>query len=136
MDENGTKLHQLLLDSPAGETTDSLQLAFPEWTPAFLTDTINLLSDLQYVEYLILPENKGMLLRARSSADATKFRDMTEHDRLVYQIVRESANKGTWLKTLKDKSGLHSKIVTDCINRMEKKQYIKAIKSVKVIRPI
>lgn len=57
---------------------------------------------------------------------------MTENERIVYQFIKDSSNKGAWIKHIKEKSGLHSKIVDDAIKVFVRKALIKTIKSVKV----
>ena len=64
--------------------------------------------------------------------ESSKLREMNDQERIVYQFIKESGNKGTWIKHIKDKSGLHTKIVTETVHKLEKKLFIKAVKSVKV----
>ncbi|EGF79925.1 hypothetical protein BATDEDRAFT_12133 [Batrachochytrium dendrobatidis JAM81] len=56
---------------------------------------------------------------------------MSDNERIVYQFIKASGNKGTWIKDIKVKSGLHAQIVTQMIKNLEKKVLIKAVKSVK-----
>lgn len=43
----------------------------------------------------------------------------------IYSLIKESGNKGIWIKDLKGKSQLHSQIVTQVIKTLEKRQAIK-----------
>jgi DNA-directed RNA polymerase III subunit RPC6 len=73
-----------------------------------------------------------VVFKVRDREESTKLQSMTDNERIVYQFIKDSGNRGTWIKHIKDKSGLHTKIVTDTIARLEKKALIKNIKSVKV----
>ncbi|KAI9032244.1 RNA polymerase Rpc34 [Hyaloraphidium curvatum] len=56
---------------------------------------------------------------------------MDVHEKMIYGHIKNAGNKGIWVKDLKQKSNIHSKIVQDAIKSLEKKQFIKSVKSVK-----
>ncbi|KAI8898789.1 RNA polymerase Rpc34 [Globomyces pollinis-pini] len=56
---------------------------------------------------------------------------MNDHERMIYDYLKTTGNKGSWSKTIKDRLGMHVKLVNDAIKSLEKKKFIKLIKSVK-----
>lgn len=64
----------------------------------------------------------------------TEFRtaSMGEYERVLYQLIKESKNNGIWVKDLKTRSGLHTKLVNSIIKNMEKNNVIKFVKPVNV----
>lgn len=50
---------------------------------------------------------------------------MDTNERMIYGLIKESGNKGIWIKDLKVKSQIHSQIVTNVIKSLEKRQIIK-----------
>jgi DNA-binding MarR family transcriptional regulator len=72
-----------------------------------------------------------MYLNPRTAQEAERYLSMTTDERKVYELIKASGRDGTWIKTIKEKSQLHTKIVNDSIKSLEKKQIIKSIKSVK-----
>ena len=57
---------------------------------------------------------------------------MNDTERIVYQLIKSSKNKGIWIKDIKAKSGLHTQLVNTNVKNLEKKMLIKSVKSVKV----
>lgn len=129
-----------LRSSELGLPVDDLKSRLPGLTQKDLMEQLNDLVEQVEMEYLrnqqeveLLHQQSGKLIfKARIADEARKLRNMTDNERIVYQFVKDSGNKGTWIKHIKDKSGLHSKIVTDTIAKLEKKSVIKSVKAVKV----
>lgn len=80
---------------------------------------------------MTLPGGK-LVLKARSKQEADLLRGLSDDERIILSFIKEADNKGAWIKHIKDKSGLHTKVVTDVVARLEKKKLIKKIASVKV----
>jgi DNA-directed RNA polymerase III subunit RPC6 len=91
--------------------------------------TLNVLAERQLIEYL--KQGNHLVIKAREAEEARKFGSMSDNERIVYQFIRDSGNKGTWLKHIKEKSGLHTKVVTDCLKHLERSKLIKQVKSVR-----
>jgi DNA-directed RNA polymerase III subunit RPC6 len=70
-------------------------------------------------------------VKAYTAEQQEKQQGMSMNERQVYQHIKTSGNKGTWLKDVKSKSGLHQQIVTQCIKSLERLGHIKSVKSVK-----
>jgi DNA-directed RNA polymerase III subunit RPC6 len=56
---------------------------------------------------------------------------MSVSEKQVYNFIKSCGNRGTWLKDIKLKSGLHQQVVNQAIKSLERLNYIKSIKSVK-----
>jgi hypothetical protein len=57
---------------------------------------------------------------------------MDSNEKIIYGHIKNVGNKGIWVKDLKQKSNIHTKNVQDAVKSLEKKQFIKSVKSVKV----
>ncbi|KAJ3305142.1 34-kDa subunit of RNA polymerase III (C) [Kappamyces sp. JEL0829] len=124
-------LFQTILSSKSGLTNDGLKERLPDWTQQELTECLNEMAENQTIEFLTL--GGKLVFKARDGEEVAKLQNMTDNERIVYQFIKDAGNKGTWLKHIKDKSGLHTKVVTDAIGKLEKKSLIKNIKSVKKV---
>ncbi|KAL8731973.1 MAG: hypothetical protein Q9166_003105 [cf. Caloplaca sp. 2 TL-2023] len=63
--------------------------------------------------------------------DAQKYKSLSPEESLVYSYVESSGREGIWNRMLRIKSGLHEKIMKDCLKTLESKNYIKQIKTAK-----
>ncbi|PWW75639.1 RNA polymerase Rpc34 [Tuber magnatum] len=61
---------------------------------------------------------------------AEKVKNMTADEEMLYGYIQESAREGIWTKQLKMKSNMHSTAVNKALKGLERKKYIKSIKSV------
>jgi DNA-directed RNA polymerase III subunit RPC6 len=57
---------------------------------------------------------------------------LTNEERVVYEIVKNSGNVGIWVKDLIRTSNLHRQIVSKCVSKLEGRKMIKGVKPVKV----
>ncbi|KAJ8323320.1 hypothetical protein BDV3_004261 [Batrachochytrium dendrobatidis] len=116
--------------NPKGSDQNTLLTALPTWSENDIALALNSLSAKQHVDFLQGP-GQTLLFRARDDEEISKTGSMSDNERIVYQFIKASGNKGTWIKDIKVKSGLHAQIVTQMIKNLEKKVLIKAVKSVK-----
>ena len=56
---------------------------------------------------------------------------LSKDEAIIYAIIKNAGNRGTWTKDIKQKSSMHDSIVTQVMKSLEKKAIIKAVKSVK-----
>ncbi|KAJ3111904.1 34-kDa subunit of RNA polymerase III (C), partial [Phlyctochytrium bullatum] len=82
------------------------------------------------VEFLKLSTGK-LGFKAINEEEVQKTKGLTSYEKIIYNLIKGEKGKGIWIKELKDKSGLHTKVVTDSIKNMEKTGLIKSVKSVK-----
>jgi DNA-directed RNA polymerase III subunit RPC6 len=95
-----------------------------------LLEILNNLAQANKVEFLSTTNNQ-ILIKSIPIEESLKLSKMSVNDKIVYKFIKESCEKGTWLKNIKDKSGLHVKNVVDSIKNLEKEKIIKMVKSVK-----
>jgi DNA-directed RNA polymerase III subunit RPC6 len=94
-----------------------------------LLDILNTLAKSNKIEFLTI--NNSIVFCPISSLESNKLSKMSQNDKIVYNFIKESHQKGTWLKNIKEKSGLHIKNCNDSIQKLEKLKIIKLVKSVK-----
>ena len=74
--------------------------------------------------------DKALVFRLQSDEDAAKMRDLTAEDRLVYQEIEQSQNKGASTKDLRSKTGLQAPALTKALKKLETRKLIRQVKSV------
>ena len=60
----------------------------------------------------------------------SKTKGFEREERLVYQIIEDSSNKGIWTRDIRNKSNLATAQVTKILKTLESKKLIKLVKSV------
>ena len=61
-----------------------------------------------------------------------KTKGFETEEKVVYQIIEESGNKGIWIRDIRYKSNLQLTQVNKILKNLESKKLIKAVKSVAV----
>lgn len=130
MNDEQTLLLTTLRKQPQGATTDTLLNELPGWIASDVVNNMNALSAQQYVDFSILPSGE-LKFTARSAEEKEKTSGMELNERIIYNLVKDSGNKGIWIKDLKNASQIHSQIVTTIVKNLEKRNIIKAVKAVK-----
>ncbi|KAJ3292714.1 34-kDa subunit of RNA polymerase III (C) [Borealophlyctis nickersoniae] len=129
-----TEDEQTLLDAlkTHGKPADAKTLLghLEGWEEDDIVTHMNALAVKQYVDFITLP-TKELAFRARTTEEATKASGMTDHERIVWALIKQAGNKGIWIKDIKIKSNLHTQIVTNVMKSLEKNSVIKGVKSVK-----
>ena len=74
--------------------------------------------------------DKALVFRLQSDEDAAKMRDLTAEDRLVYQEIEQSQNKGASTKDLRSKTGLQAPALTKALKKLETRKLVRQVKSV------
>lgn len=95
-----------------------------------LMAAINALALKLHVELLSYADGSHGV-RALDAAHVVKINNMSASERQVYAHIKQSKNKGTWVKDIKQKLGLHQQVVNQSIKQLERLGYIKSVKSVK-----
>lgn len=68
-----------------------------------------------------------------ASDDVESLRGASNEEKVVYSIIKESGNKGIWIKDIKTKCNLTQLQSNKIIKNLENKKAIKLVKSVKVL---
>lgn len=82
------------------------------------------------MEYLSYQDGSNGV-RALDKQDMARLSSLSINERQVFMLIKASGNRGTWLKDIRIKSGLHQQVVQLSIKSLEKQAYIKGVKSVK-----
>ena len=99
-----------------------------------LTKLLNELTERMEIE--LLHSNNQIIVRTRTQQEIDILKVLNHDELIIYKLIQQSQTKGIWLKLLRDKSQLHTKIVNDSIKRMEKLKIVKQVKSVKTNKKV
>ena len=149
--EIGERITGLCRDFPQGLSDKVLQNEMPGIEPKNRAMAINQLLNTGKIDLLTSPEGV-VFYKLKGASKASSVRGDQE-EKIVFGIIEEAGNKGTWIRDIRIKSnlgqviGLHHKscCITDRIyfvqvqlNRvlksLENKKHIKAVKSVNATR--
>ena len=61
---------------------------------------------------------------------SSKTKGFEKEERLVYQIIEDSGNKGIWIREIRIKSNLPQQQIVKTLKTLESKKLIKSVKSV------
>ena len=64
------------------------------------------------------------------SSPSSKTKGFEKEERLVYQIIEDSGNKGIWIREIRIKSNLPQQQIVKTLKTLESKKLIKSVKSV------
>ncbi|CAI8049104.1 DNA-directed RNA polymerase III subunit RPC6, partial [Geodia barretti] len=73
-------------------------------------------------------------LKATSSTPSSKTKGLEREQRLVYQLIEDSGNKGIWMREIRFRSNIAQSEVTRCLKTLESKKLIKSVRSVQAAR--
>lgn len=122
------KIIELCRDFPEGVGDKVLQSDMPDVDPKLRAKAINSLLNSGKID-LFKSESKGLLYRLRSSSSGLPIKGDQE-EKIVYSIIEESGNKGTWIRDIRLKSNLVQTQLNKVLKALEGKKLIKAVKSV------
>ncbi len=64
----------------------------------------------------------------------SKTKGFEKEEKLVYQVIEDSSNKGIWIRDIRFKSNLPHKQISKVLKTLESKKLIKSVKSVSAAR--
>ena len=64
----------------------------------------------------------------------SKTKGFEKEEKLVYQIIEDSTNKGIWIRDIRYKSNLPNKQISKVLKTLESKKLIKSVKSISAAR--
>ena len=64
----------------------------------------------------------------------SKMKGCETEERLIYQIIEDSGNKGIWIRDIRNKSNLLQTQIMRTLKSLESKQFIKSVKSVQATK--
>lgn len=123
----------LCLEHPEGIGDKFLQVSMPREDPKVRAAAINKLLIQGKID--ILRSGDGTLLykgKAEPSRAAGIKGDQEE--KIVFKIIEEASNKGTWIKDIRIKSNLVQTQLNKVLKSLESKKCIKVVKSINATR--
>lgn len=125
-DEVCERILALCRDFADGVGDKVLQHDMPDVDPKTKAKAINTLLNSGKID-LFKSETKGLLYRIKSGASNIKG---DQEEKVVYKIIEESGNKGTWVRDIRVKSNLVTMQLNRVLKALENKKLIKVVKSV------
>jgi DNA-directed RNA polymerase III subunit RPC6 len=112
----------------SGGATQEDLLAACKLPLAVILECLNALMSQGLINLMQSPTG-DMLFEAVASEKAAMFQGLTPDDRLIYQLISESGNRGIWIKYLKSKSNIATTRIPKILAALEKRKLIKTVKS-------
>jgi len=112
---------------PDGINDKVLQNEFPELDPKVRAQCINKLLVTGKLD--IFRTAEGLLYKLKTASKAVNIRGDQE-EKIVFNIIEKSGNKGIWLRDIRAQSGLLQTQLNKVLKTLETKRLIKSVKSV------
>jgi len=131
--EVGERIIGLCKDFPQGLSDKVLQNEMPGCEPKNRALAINQLLSTGKIDLLTSPEGVVFYKLKGAISKAAGVRGDQE-EKIVFKIIEEAGNKGTWIRDIRIKSNLVQVQLTRVLKSLENKKHIKAVKSVNASR--
>lgn len=79
----------------------------------------------------VVQTNEGLVYKYIDEEDAQRLRDLLPEETAIYRLIEEASNKGLWINDIKKKAGNLGPSANTIIKKLEKKGFIKSVKSIK-----
>ena len=132
-DSLGERILTLCQEFPQGVSDKVLQTALQDTDAKSRASTINNLLVSGKID--LFKSEKGLLYRAKTNQAATKIKGDAE-EKLVYKIIEEAGNTGTWIRDIRIKSNLIQTQLNKVLKSLIHKKHIKDVKCVNSSRKI
>ena len=125
------RILELCSQNPEGINDVILQHGMPQVTPQQRLAALNRLLSLGKLD-LLKSAQLGLVYRLKDNLDPTSLTnsntDMDE--KLVYSVIKESGNKGIWIREISTKTNVKSTALNKTLKSLESKKLIKSVQSV------
>ncbi|VVC91530.1 unnamed protein product [Leptidea sinapis] len=122
------------LKNPKGISDKDMAAAVPELSSAELVAAINKLLQQGYFD---LFNQGGTLIYKLKNKDSKQIiKGSDNEEKIVFGLIEEAANKGIWIRDIRNQSNLPITQLTKILKSLESKKIIKAVKSVNPDRSI
>ncbi|XP_065056267.1 DNA-directed RNA polymerase III subunit RPC6-like [Rhopilema esculentum] len=122
------KIVELCRVNPNGIPDALVQQGLPGIPPRQRVTAINRLLSTGQIE--LLKSGSTLLYKFKDSQAASKTKGFESEEKLIYQIIEDSKNKGIWVRDIRFKCNLQMTQVTKIVKSLESKKLIKAVSSV------
>ena len=132
-DEISERILSLCREFPRGLSDKVLQNDMPNIDPKIRAGAINQLLNSGKIDLFRSNESGGLLYRIKAQSKVAGIRgDQEEY--IVYKIIEEAGNKGTWIRDIRIKSNLVQIQLNKVLKALINKKHIKEVKSVNATR--
>ena len=121
------KILELCSEFSEGINDKVLQYQLPDVDPKLRAKSINSLLNAGKID--LFKNAKGLVYKAKSDSASGGIKGDQE-EKIVYAIIEESGNKGTWIRDIRLKCNLVQTQLTKVLKALESKKLIKSVKSV------
>jgi len=121
------KILELCSEFSEGINDKVLQYQLPDVDPKLRAKSINSLLNAGKID--LFKNAKGLVYKAKSDSASGSIKGDQE-EKIVYAIIEESGNKGTWIRDIRLKCNLVQTQLTKVLKALESKKLIKSVKSV------
>ena len=119
------KIVDLCAENPEGVNEKILQNEMPNVDPKNRAKAINKLLSAGKIE--LFKNAQGLIYKGVTTKTQIKG---DQEEKIVYGIIEEAGNKGTWIRDIRIKSNLVQTQLTKVLKALENKKVIKAVKSI------
>ena len=122
------KIIELCKENDKGISDAAVQEGLPGIPPRQRVTAINRLLSTGHIE--LLKSGQNLLYRFKDSQAASKTKGFESEEKLIYQVIENSENKGIWIRDIRFKCNLQMTQVNKILKNLESKKLIKAVNSV------
>ncbi|CAG4957563.1 probable DNA-directed RNA polymerase III subunit RPC6 [Colias croceus] len=115
-------------EKPKGLTVTDMAAAVPELSSAELVEVINKL--LQQGQIELYKQGGSLIYKIKNQTAKQVIKGADNEEKVVYNLIEEAANKGIWIRDIRNRSNLSMTQLTKILKNLESKKLIKAVKSV------
>ena len=119
---------ELCKQHPDGITDHILQNGIPNISSQQRLAALNRLLSLNKID-LVKSSQLGLLYRLKD-LDAVMKGNYDSDEKLIYTIIKESSNKGIWIRDITVKTNLKTTVLNKILKNLESKKLIKSVTSV------
>ena len=96
-----------------------------------LMEYIQELINLFLIKLSQRPDTNEMLFQVVLMDNASKIKNMSTEEHMVFQAIEAAGREGIWSKTILDRTKLHRAVLNKALKSLETQRAIKSVKSVK-----
>lgn len=123
-------LLSILKDNPSGLEDNILTKKLKNVKDIDKAEALNRL--LEKSRIVVAAQDNGELIyRYVDEEEAQRLRELAPEESIIYQLIEEAGNKGLWINDIKKKAGKLSGSANSIVKVLEKKGFIKSVKSIK-----
>ncbi|XP_038206651.1 probable DNA-directed RNA polymerase III subunit RPC6 [Zerene cesonia] len=115
-------------EKPKGLTLTDMAAEVPELSPAELVEVINKLLQQGLIE--LYKQGASLIYKLKNQSAKQVIKGADNEEKVVYNLIEEAANKGIWIRDIRNRSNLTMTQLPKILKNLESKKLIKAVKSV------